>query len=394
MAGNLARAKSVNIQFSKKRVRSESNNSSFPEGVVLRGIISAIPQYILAKDRNKRFVWVSPGFCTFVNLKREDIIGKTDFDFFSEPLAKKYQADDEQILSGAVKRLEPQEEENVLKSGDPRYATRTVIRTKVPLIEQSGAIVGVLCTFQDISEQRRRRERMLKLFVHDTPRPLIVVRDTYLPEIEMVVETIKEDSCRELIKKNIAKIDDSIEFTLSCCHAYGLLGHSSAESWTDLNRCPVFYLSQLTQLVLSILKPNSHAKFFLDVPENSYVQSDKYKIVSILYCLIHNAITATRNLERPEIRIGIRIENGYLKMVVDDNGPGVDLSERQKIFDEGYSKFGSSGIGLYIVKRFAEEGDGVANVEDVNPEVRRGLSPLTSVGARFIVAVRKFTKIK
>jgi len=70
-----------------------------------------------------------------------------------------------------VPRLEPEEEENVLDTAvGLKGSIKTVMRTKVPVFNGTGKnIVGVLCTFQDITEQKKQRTRMLKLFVHDVP---------------------------------------------------------------------------------------------------------------------------------------------------------------------------------------------------------------------------------
>lgn len=346
---------------------------------VYEGIVRAVPQCILVKDRSKKFVWVSQGFCEFVGRKKEEIIGKTDFDFFRRDLAERYRADDDLIFDGKSK-LEPDEEVNELKyAKSSKDEPKTVLRTKVPIYNAKKEVVGVLCTFQDISQQKRQHSRMLKLFVHDVPRPLIIVRDTYLRELQDICDDIESEEVKAVIRKSAARMADSIEFTLSCCSAYGFLGSTSTETWMDIDRCPKFYLSQVIDLVLSMIRPNTNARFLIKNPKNHFVQSDKHKIISILYSLVHNAVAATKdNKNKPIIQIRVEIVDSCLTIEVQDDGCGLAPGDTEKIFEEGYSKFGSSGVGLYIVKQFSIAGGGGVEVREINP------------GCLFRVSIDKF----
>ena len=57
-------------------------------------LVETLPQNIFRKDLDDRFTFVNQQFCKVLGRKTEEIIGKTDFDFFPPALAEKYRRDD------------------------------------------------------------------------------------------------------------------------------------------------------------------------------------------------------------------------------------------------------------------------------------------------------------
>src|SRR5712675_1686764 len=57
-------------------------------------LVETLPQNIFRKDLEKRFTFANQQFCAVLGKRLEEIVGKTDFDFFPRELAEKYQRDD------------------------------------------------------------------------------------------------------------------------------------------------------------------------------------------------------------------------------------------------------------------------------------------------------------
>src|SRR5438105_4558936 len=57
-------------------------------------LVENLPQNILRKDLEERFTFANQRFCAMLGRSLEQVIGKTDFDFFPPALAEKYQRDD------------------------------------------------------------------------------------------------------------------------------------------------------------------------------------------------------------------------------------------------------------------------------------------------------------
>ena len=69
--------------------------------------------------------------------------------------------------------------------------------------------------------------------------------------------------------------------------------------------------------------------------------------------LIDNSVKALRNTRDKRIKCTIYRENDNLIMLFSDNGPGVPIEIKDRIFDVFYTTtadLGGAGLGLYIVR--------------------------------------------
>ena len=62
-------------------------------------LVETLPQNIFRKDLQGSFTFCNQHFCKAIGKQLEEIIGKTDLDFFPPLLAKKYQEDDQRVMS-------------------------------------------------------------------------------------------------------------------------------------------------------------------------------------------------------------------------------------------------------------------------------------------------------
>src|ERR1019366_94191 len=61
-------------------------------------LVETMPQNVFRKDLEGRFTIANQQYCKHYECKLEDILGKTDFDFFPKELAEKYQKDDRRVM--------------------------------------------------------------------------------------------------------------------------------------------------------------------------------------------------------------------------------------------------------------------------------------------------------
>lgn len=119
-------------------------------------LVENLPQNILRKDLNERFTFANGRFCALLGRSLDEIIGKTDFDFYPPELAAKYQRDDRYVISTG-ETLDTVEE-NVSPSNETIYVH--VIKT--PIYDANGKIIGIQGIFWDITERRRTEEAIRK----------------------------------------------------------------------------------------------------------------------------------------------------------------------------------------------------------------------------------------
>ncbi len=113
-----------------------------------------LPQNIFRKDRAGRFTFANQRFCDTVGHSLEELLGKTDFDFFPPELAAKYVADDRRIMeTGAICDL-------VERHARPDGQTLHVHVVKTPITDAAGQVVGVQGIFWDVTEQVQGEEQL------------------------------------------------------------------------------------------------------------------------------------------------------------------------------------------------------------------------------------------
>ena len=116
-------------------------------------LVETLPQNIFRKNPAGRFTFANQHFCETLGRPLEDIVGKTDFDFFPHELAEKYQRDDQRVLETG-KPFETVEEHQ--PPGGGKLYVQVV---KTPLRED-GRIIGLQGIFWDITQQRLAEEKI------------------------------------------------------------------------------------------------------------------------------------------------------------------------------------------------------------------------------------------
>jgi signal transduction histidine kinase len=112
-------------------------------------------------------------------------------------------------------------------------------------------------------------------------------------------------------------------------------------------------------------------KDFAQVPGTAF---DNDAVVQIVVNLIDNAIKYARNAEDKKIIVRTRSSDGFIVIEVEDHGPGVPHRQREKIFDEFYRieaeatrETAGTGLGLALVKKFAQAHKGFVEVLSAKP---------------------------
>ena len=111
-----------------------------------KDLLDNIPDAIYFKDRNNRITKVNKFYIKGTGLREEEIIGKTDFDFFPYEQAKKMFDDDNYVLdtgNSIIGKIE--------KTRLPNGSLNQVITTKIPTFNTQGRIVGIMGITRDMT---------------------------------------------------------------------------------------------------------------------------------------------------------------------------------------------------------------------------------------------------
>lgn len=98
--------------------------------------------------------------------------------------------------------------------------------------------------------------------------------------------------------------------------------------------------------------------------------SSSSRIMSIVTNLISNAVYAVSSADRanPQVRVSLREHDESVRIVVVDNGVGIELQDLNRIFSQGYStRSNGLGVGLHASILAARELNGSLTAESRGP---------------------------
>lgn len=122
---------------------------------MLKSVLDTIPVRVFWKDRSSTYLGSNHLFAADAGLQSpSELIGKTDHKLFPEQ-AELYRADDAKVMDAGESRLNF-EEPQTTASGAPLW-----LRTsKVPLRNDAGEVIGILGTYEDVTEQKLAEEKL------------------------------------------------------------------------------------------------------------------------------------------------------------------------------------------------------------------------------------------
>ena len=171
-----------------------------------------------------------------------------------------------------------------------------------------------------------------------------------------------------VFKGQLQKMDNLIQSVLT----YSRAGHEQVEKAT------VDVGSLLKEIESSLVRPKG---FCIEMESNfPVVFTEKIFLYQIFSNLLSNAIKYN-DKENGRVVVGYeQNEEGEFTFFVEDNGPGIPLKKREKVFKiftilENTRKEDSTGIGLAIVKKIINEKGGNIWIEEARAE--------EGVGSRF-----------
>lgn len=148
--------------------RASSGMPSEVEGLertCMRNLLANPGERVYFKDLQSRFLLVSEGWvldegngCT-----REEVIGKTDFDFFSREHAEEAFEDEQRIIRTGEPLVAKIERETFADRADAWVST-----TKLPLRDDDGRIVGTFGISRDVTAQVLAEQALAYQALHDT----------------------------------------------------------------------------------------------------------------------------------------------------------------------------------------------------------------------------------
>jgi two-component system, cell cycle sensor histidine kinase and response regulator CckA len=126
---------------------------------MLRLVLDNTPQRVFWKDLESRFWGCNLAFAQDAGLNSpEEIVGRTDWDLSWSAEAEKYRSDDLLVIQSGIPKLSYGELQP-RQAGPPRWLNTS----KVPLRDQFGEVIGLLGTYEDVTERKQAESKNQQL---------------------------------------------------------------------------------------------------------------------------------------------------------------------------------------------------------------------------------------
>jgi signal transduction histidine kinase len=136
-------------------------------------------------------------------------------------------------------------------------------------------------------------------------------------------------------------------------------------------------INQCVEDVVEMMAPYAAQKGFsiqMELGQFGETSFDGDAVTQIIVNLLDNAIKYARNANDKTIKVRTKRDRQFIIIEVEDHGPGVPHRQREKIFQEFYRigaeatrETAGSGLGLALVKKFAQAHNGFVEILNAEP---------------------------
>jgi PAS domain S-box-containing protein len=343
----------------------------------LDSIIENLPNMVFVKDaKDLRFVRFNKVGQQLLGKSRDELVGKTDYDFFPKEEADAFTQKDRAVLS-ARKMVDIPEEQITSALGVRFLHTR-----KIPIFGSNGEPEYLLGISEDITELKKSHEQKIQLIQAQAARieaeKAVQQRDEFFSiashELKTPITALrlqlqlmkKQGSDPNGFQKNL---DISLAQTERLTHLIDELLDVTRIQAGKLNL--VYSPISLKSLVAGVIERfkiqfnSPKAEVRLTAPDDVIVSCDTSRVERAVVNLLSNAVKYGGG---HPIDISIEAEPHLARIAVTDRGCGISPDDQKKVF-ERFERVGPEsgvsglGLGLYIVRQIVQAHGGAVRVE-------------------------------
>jgi PAS domain S-box-containing protein len=349
----------------------------------MNNLLRTSEERVYFKDRLSRFLLVSAGWVTAYAPGRTaaELIGKTDFDVFSEHHASAAYADEQMIIQTGEPIVGKVELETFGGRPDAWVST-----TKMPLRAEDGEVIGTFGISRDVTAQIRAEKALIEqaeqLSVqNERLRELDGMKDDFiglvshelrtpLTSIIGYVRLLRDkranehnaDEYAEVIQRNSQRLLRLVEdlLFLSQTHTGNMAVELRAAD-----------LGQIATSAVEEMRPEAERKdisLTFAATAGLRIPVDATRIAQLLGNLISNAVKFTPQGGKVEVRLDTEGDKAVL--AVADTGVGIPAADKEHIFERFFRSAAATqavipgtGLGLTIARDIASAHNGRITVQ-------------------------------
>ncbi|MBP7189998.1 MAG: PAS domain-containing protein [Rickettsiaceae bacterium] len=353
------------------------DNQDLLSSLPLYKIVENMPGHIYWKDKYGTVLGSNREQAKALGYKTvEEVIGKTEFNFWSEDVAMNVRKNDLEVMQSRKPLLV----EEFAQFGGER---RAFISYKAPLLNSHTAVVGIVGVSIDVTKQKEL-EAELKI-KNDALRDALQGRDEFLRnmthEIKTPLACILKMSSMLYENWDDYKDNDSRKAHLKVAVdgnrrlkgvLFNIMDLSKSQAGKMVYEKECYSLKDAAINVVDEFIDERHKIKVIVGEGNFYGCFDHYRIEQVIRNLVSNAF---RYGGDGIITVKLTEANGVVYFSISDEGVGIPEAELEKIFEiftqssRTKTSAGGTGIGLSICRNIIAAHDGKIWVEN-NPDGR------------------------
>lgn len=228
-------------------------------------------------------------------------------------------------------------------------------------------LVGAFFVYRSIWKHMkltRQQQNFMMAVTHELKSPIAAAK--------LNLETIRKHKLDE--EKRLKLVENTIKETDrldQLCNNILLASQLEADRY-KLFREPLDFSALLDGNIKELQARITTHTIVADIQPRIWVEGDKFMLQMVLSNLVENAVKYAPRQTVIKVRLH---ENGHvLKWQVADQGPGIPLEERKRVFlkfyrigNENTRKAKGSGLGLFLTQKIMEQHGATIQVKDNTP---------------------------
>lgn len=320
----------MNKKVNAKQDNVKENEKIMPnkESAFLQQIFSCMPGSVYWKDRNGIYRDCNDEAAQLFGLSRNEIIGKTDYDFekrlgWPKEIAESFVKIDQEVMKTGIPRLNYEELPFHIANGK----TIVQLTNKVPLRDENNQIIGVLGISIDITEQKKTEENL-----------------------QIALQKLEKTNAEKL--KLLSELNS--EVIGESANQYGTpeeYVHSIRRYLQDIIACMPGHVYWMDKNCV-YLGGNDNVAKMMGLKSPKEIRGVTYDVMAKLSGWTEGQANSFRNDDLEVMRTGQAKLNVEEPPIPDHNGnPVYFLTSRVPIFDENKQVLGVVGISIDITDR-------------------------------------------
>ena len=337
------------IQLKQNQILAKSEEDE-SKRIFIEAILSLLTTGVISLDSNLNINLFNNSSLKILNKKRKDLENNNFIDVFPEW---------NEIINNfkKSKRLIENFQIELVINDNARNINLRIIKE----INES-VISGYVVTIDDmtsliLAEKHSAWSDIARKIAHEVKNPLT--------PIKLSAERIEKKSKEESINFN-----DITSLTQTISKQVDDIG-KLVDEFSSFARMPEaeIKLDNLSQTLSESfnLFANSHTKINMRLfsqAKDIYYQFDRFQITQAFNNIIKNSVEAVSKIPNPSISINLSENTNLIKLIVTDNGVGIDEKKISKLFEPYFTtKDKGTGLGLSIVKKIIEDHGGNIKIE-------------------------------